>query len=284
MSRAHKRLEILNWVVFLLGVAVFVASFVVWFATPWPTEAARYAWRQWRAPQLALALDRTDAPLAMAIGNTYFGTAPLGNGIPAYDPALAKSAFEKALSIEPGVLWGHYSLARIAFAKGDFAGALREINAELAANPDNLRSLYVRGLIYGYRGKPGDLALAESDFHRFTLWAPTEWAGYNDLSWILAKEGKYGDIASLMQRAFASVPEGSENPWLLNELGLAELNLGQYAAAQVTLVKAQAAAAALTEGDWRHAYSGDSPATDQAGLAAFRAAVAENLARAQLGA
>ena len=119
---------------------------------------------------------------------------------------------------------GHYQLARIAFVRSDFDTALREINAELAANPENLRSLYVRGLIYGYRGLLGDLALAESDFTRFTEWAPSEWAGYNDLAWILAKEGKYQEIETVMARALKNVPGGTENPWLWNMLGVARLN------------------------------------------------------------
>src|SRR3990172_10167699 len=122
-----------------------------------------------------------DAGFLMRQGNFYF------NG-GAYDLEKAERAFQRAVRIEPGILWGHYQLARIYFVKGNFDKAIEEINKELEANPENLRSLYVRGLIYGYRNQFGDLELVENDFRRFTYWAPSEWAGYNDLAWILSKE------------------------------------------------------------------------------------------------
>jgi predicted Zn-dependent protease len=280
--RRHVEHQVGLWqgVIFLAGVIAFVGGPLVWFASPWPTEAARYAWREWEAPALALALDRGDTELAMEIGNTYFGAVIIGRREQRYDPALAKRAFEKALAIEPGILWGHYSLARIAFISGDSGTALAEIDAELAANPANLRSLYIRGLIYGYRALPGDLAKAEEDFTRFTQWAPSEWAGYNDLAWILAKEGKYEEVESVVATAFGKVPGGSENPWLLNMLGTARLNLGDRAGAVTAFTQALAYAQMLTEADWRTAYSGNSPASDEEGLEAFRASIKKNLAAA----
>lgn len=265
-------------------IVLLALGLVVWLITPWPTEAARYAWRRWQAPTLALTLDRSDAPLAMQIGNYYFGATILGRTIPAYDPALAESAFSKALAIEPGILWGHYSLARIAFAKSDFKTALAQINAELAAHPENLRALYIRGLIYGYRALPGDLALAEDDFANFAAWAPTEWAGYNDLAWILMKEGKYADAETAMATAFSRVPGAAENPWLWNALGSARLALGDYPSAAAAFERAKRSAAALTTADWYRAYSGDDPGDDAAGLASFRAGIDANLARASSGA
>src|SRR3989338_315442 len=122
------------------------------------------------------AWERIDPKLEMQTGNYYF------NG-GAYDLEKAEEAFKRALRADPKILWGHYQLARIYFVKGEKEKALKEINKELEANPANLRSLYVRGLINGYSG---DLKNAEEDFRRFTLWAPKEWAGYNDLAWILA--------------------------------------------------------------------------------------------------
>ena len=266
--------------IFLAGVAAFIGGPLVWYATPWPTEAASYAWRQWHMPRIALALDRRDAPLAMEIGNAYFGAVIIGRHVPKYDPALAKRAFKRALAIRPGILWGHYSLARIAFTEGDFVTAFREIDAELTANPANLRSLYIRGLIYGYRDAPGDLAKAEADFARFVEWLPTEWAGYNDLAWILAKEGKYAEIETLVARAFEKVPRGRENPWLWNQLGVARLNLGDKGGAREAFAQALTYAERLTPADWRAAYSGNSPESDGEGLAAFLAGIQGNLAAA----
>lgn len=272
----HRRGHFSRWLILGGGLCLFAGVAAVY----WYGDAeARYVWRQWHSPTLAIMLDRGDAPLAMEIGNAYFGSsASIASG--AFDPALAERAFAKAVAIEPGILWGHYSLARIAFAKGDFDTALREINAELAANPENLRSLYIRGLIYGYRGLPGDLALAETDFTHFTIWAPTEWAGYNDLAWILLKEGKYAQVEEVVTHAFANIHGLKENPWLWNELGVARLNLGEKVGARKAFTEALTAAELLTPADWRRAYSGNSPATDQEGLDAFLAGIRDNLAKA----
>src|SRR3989344_5032135 len=120
-----------------------------------------------------------DAAEAVRLGNYYFNGAG-GDGF-----GKAEAGFTKAVEIDPKILWGHYQLARVYFVKGEKDRALEEINKELEVNPENLRSLYVRGLIYESSGK---LAEAEADFKRFVLWAPKEWAGYNDLAWILAKE------------------------------------------------------------------------------------------------
>ena len=277
---ATHRIRFAHMAVFLAGAVLFIGGPIAWFATPWPTEAARYAWREWREPVLAIALDRSDARLAMEIGNAYYGAPPLGSRVPRYDPALAKRAFSKALAIKPGILWGHYSLARIAFAEGSFETALADINAELVANPENLRSLYIRGLIYGYRDRPGDLAHAESDFTRFTSWAPLEWAGHNDLAWILTKEGQYAEVEDVIKRAFAQVPEGRENPWLWNALGVARLNASDAEGAAEAFGEALARARELTPADWRRAYSGNNPARDAAGLEAFVSGILENLAHA----
>jgi len=276
----HRYQRLSHWLVFGLGLCLFAMAATVY----WCGDAeARYVWRQWHSPALAIALDRSDAPLMMEIGNAYFGAIIIGRAAPRYNPALAERAFEKALLMSPGILWGHYSLARIAFARGDFTTALVEVNAELTANPENLRSLYIRGLIYGYRNLPGDLALAEADFTRFVAWTPTEWAGYNDLAWILAKEGKYAEVESVMTRALTKVSDAQENPWLWNMLGVARLNLGDDLGAAVALTNALTYARSLTLADWREAYSGNSPAGGREGLEAFRAGIEENLAKVKGG-
>jgi len=241
---------------------------------------AHFVWQKWRMGAPAIMLDAHDAPLAMKIGNYYFGSAPVGDSIPAYDPQIAERAFSKALAIQPGILWAHYSLARIAFARGDFATALEEVNAELAANPENLRSLYVRGLIYGFRGFAGDLALAEADLRAFVAWAPAEWAGYNDLAWILLREGKYAETISVVDSASQKVPKALQNPWLLNDRGLALLNLDRMSEAKVAFEQAREYAAELTSADWRRAYSGNDPMSAADGLTAFRAGIEQNLQKA----
>jgi len=237
---------------------------------------ARTAWQKYHSPALALALAHQDTKLLMNLGNYYF------NG-GAYDLARARRAYEKALRVDSKILWGNYQLGRIYFVEGDFAKALEEINKELEANPENLRSLYVRGLIYGYRGQAGDLAKAEEDFQVFTMWSPSEWAGYNDLAWILAKAGKYEESKKAVLRAFENVPDGKENPWLWNSLGVALLNLGKISEAKTAFENALRYSEGVTEIEWRKAYPGNNPASAGEGPQAFRNAIEENLKRSGNG-
>ena len=235
---------------------------------------ARLAWQRYGNVPVALTLVSRNAELAMQIGNYYFGRG-------GYDLERAERGYQKALRAQPGILWGHYQLARIHFVRGDYEKAREEISGELAANPQNLRSLYVRGLIYGYRGYPGDFAKAEEDFRRFTKWAPKEWAGYNDLAWVLAKQGKHREAKQVIEAAFQEVPTAGENPWLWNSLGVAELNLKEYREANAAFIKAKELAEGLTPADWQGAYPGNNPSEAASGLTAFRAAIEENLRRAQ---
>lgn len=259
----------------LLFLLLLVLSMLSFFA--YGDSLARMAAYKYGNRDMALWLNRRDAKLAMFLGNYYFGQT-LGKS--EYDLTKAKRAFKKAVKITPGILWGHYQLARIAFAESDFTEALREINEELRFNPENLRSLYVRGLIYGYQG---DLEKAETDFSRFIAWAPMEWGGYNDLSWILSKRGKDAEAEKVIQQALRKVPDAEKNPWLWNSLGVAQLNLNDYNNAVTSFNKAQTLAENITNRDWRLAYPGNEPNSAADGLLAFRNAIEKNLlhARAQ---
>ena len=176
-----------------------VASSILIFSAK-QDALAKLLWQKYHLPNTAILLNQSDADLAMLVGSYHFNGV-IGGG--EYNLDIAEKAYKKAVSINPKILWGHYQLARIYFVKGDSARALEEINQELEANPENLRSLYVRGLISGYTK---NFAGAEKDFRRFTLWAPKEWAGYNDLAWILAKEGKYAETESAIKKAFQEIP------------------------------------------------------------------------------
>ena len=241
---------------------------------------ARLAWHRFNRPDIALLLVRRDTDFAMLLGNYYFGQTI---GRSEYDLAKAELALRKAVAADPDILWGHYQLARIHFVKGEYGAALEEVNVELAANPENLRSLYVRGLIYGYRNYTGDLKKAEEDFRRFTQWAPKEWAGYNDLAWVLSKQGKYVEAREALETAFGEVPEAGQNPWLWNSLGVTQQSTGSRVAARASFEKAKTLAEELSVVAWRSAYPGNDPASAEAGLAAFRAAIGENLTRARAG-
>lgn len=226
-------------------------------------------WEQYELPRVALALNSSNIDLAMQLGNYYFGGGD-------YDIEKSEQSYRQAVAIDDRVLWGHYQLARILFVKGEFGEALKEINLELEANPENLRALYVRGLIYGYSGQVDEAIL---DFERFVEWAPKEWAGYNDLSWLLSKAGRYEEARGVINEALQNVYRGDENPWLLNSLGLAELNLGNLREARTAFSKALTFAGSLTEEEWQKSYPGNDPDGLSGGLNAFREAIGENLRR-----
>lgn len=212
--------------------------------------------------------DYGDAEFMMRQGNYYFGQGT-------YDLKKAEGFFERAVRIQPDIFFGHYQLARIYFVKGEHERAIEEINKELEANPENLRSLYVRGLIYGTIGK---LEQAENDFKKFVAWAPVEWAGHNDLAWILAKERKYEEAEEVLVGALEKVPNAQKNPWLWNSLGVAQLNLKKYFSAKSSFLKAKDAAEALTLQEWQSAYPGNDPVESKNGLADFKKAIEVNIA------
>ncbi len=254
-------------------VSIFVLVFLIFSATR--DTLASFAWQKYRSAPFALALVRDDAEIAMNIGDYFFG----GGG---YNLGLSEQAYQKALVVAPGILWGHYQIARIRFVRGEYELALKEIEGELLSNPANLRSLYVRGLIYAYRGAPGDLLLAENDFMQFIAWAPTEWAGYNDLAWIFIREEKYGQAIEAVDKAFANAHGAEENPWLWNMKGVAELNLEKYGRAEVSFSRASALALALHEAEWRKAYPGNASADATEGLKQFRDSITKNLEKTRL--
>lgn len=221
----------------------------------------------------AYYLNYNDSELAMQMGNYYFG------GV-TYDLKKAAGSYNVAVKLEPKVLWGHYQLARIYFVMGDKTKATEEIDSELAANPDNLRSLYVRGLI---EDAEGNLPAAEADFTRFVSWAPAEWGGYNDLSYVLAEEGKYAQSEATVNKALKHVPDAKDIPWLWNSKGLAELNELHFSQAQVSFEKALVLAKAITPAEWHRAYSGNDPAATAQSINNFQNAIQSNILMAKQG-
>jgi hypothetical protein len=268
-----------------IGRGVLISTFVVlalWFYTPLPTLAARYAWDEWHAGTLALSLNRSDALLASAIGAYYFGNqfATSTTAARPYNLFLARKAFGKSIDIDPSMPFTHYLRARVAFVQSDFGAALEDLTTELTLAPENKRTLYMRGLVYAYRGETNDLFLAEQDFKAFVAWAPKEWAGYNDLAFVLAKEKQYGNAATVLKEGIAKADGGETNPWLWNALGIMELNLENPLAALTALTKAQTFAASLAEVDWQRAYPGNDPSGAADGIEAMRTGIAKNLVAA----
>lgn len=255
-----------SWHIWVSIFAVFIFGFL--FSMD---AIAKTAWGK-GYQNLALVFNRSDAELAMKLGNYYFNGGE-------FDLEKAERSYRKAIDLDNKIFWGHYQLARIYFVKGEYEKAIVEINKELEANPENLRSLYVRGLIYGTKGK---LAEAESDFKGFVAWAPYEWAGYNDLAWILAKERKYEEAEKVLTEALRKVLNGEKNPWIWNSLGVAQLNLKEYYEAKKSFQKAKELANLMTLKEWQSAYPGNDPAETEKGLLDFKEAIEENLRRSSV--
>ena len=228
---------------------------------------ALYLWQKYQNADYALILVSNNADLAMNLGWHFF------NG-GAYDLPRAKKAYLKALKAKPDIVLAHYQLARIYFVEGQFDEAFSEINREIDGNSSNLRALYVRGLIYAYQD---DFLRAEDDFNRFIVWAPAEWAGYNDLSWVLLEQEKYAQSREIIKRALIMAPEADNNPWLLNALGVSELNLGSHKDAANAFRRARNLVESLTIADWKKSYPGNDPAAAIGGLSSFKEAISENL-------
>jgi len=266
-----------------LGIfAILFAVFVGGFYTPASTLAAWYVWDEWHAGRLALALDRNDASLALAIGSYYFGNqAAIGKAEERpYELPFALRAFGKAITIHPSLPLAHYMRARIEFIQSDFDRAIEDLNAEFVLQPENKRVLYMRGLTYAYRGLPGDLLLAEQDFSAFAAWAPREWAGYNDLAFVLGKEKKYKEAMIILKEGIEKADGGKENPWLWSALGVMELNLDNPAAALASFTKAQSFSETLTETDWQRAYPGNKSILAEKGIENMKMGIAKNIVTA----
>ena len=261
--------------------ASFCIAVIVWFLTPLPTLVAQFFWLEFHSGPFALALDRGDANLAANIGMYYFGNQRMiGSGQHPYDIAFAERALEKAIAINPTLQGAHYTLGRIEFVNSEFDAALANLSFELTLYPENKRPLYIRGLVYAYRGKEGDLALAADDFQAFVTWSPLEWAGYNDLAYVLAKEKQYAKARDVLKDGIIHADAGAGNPWLWNTLGVMQMNLHESKAAVVSFQQAQTFAATLTDIDWQRAYPGNDPTTAAGGLASFKNGILENLAGA----
>ncbi len=166
--------------------------------------------------------------------------------------------------------FAHYQLARIYFVENKLVEAKKEIDIALVKNPDNQRAFYIRGLIDGFAKNYGE---AISDFEKFTAWSPKEWAGWNDLAWVSYEAGDY---TKAKEAAFEGLKIDAVNPWLLNNLGLAYLGLGEKKRAQEIFIKTQEKADLLTIEDWQKAYPGNNPNSAEWSLAKFRANVKYN--------
>ncbi|KKW19729.1 MAG: Tetratricopeptide TPR_1 repeat-containing protein [Parcubacteria group bacterium GW2011_GWA2_51_10] len=241
-----------------------LASTVAILLCAFALSAGSTIWQYTRSASLATLRSPHDAALRFEIGNYYFGAG-------AYDLKKAEKYFRETLELDAEFQGSHYQLARVYFIRGDFYDALREINEEIQMYPDNKRSNYVRGLIYGYTGK---LPKAEADFQEFLEWKPDSWAGHNDLAWIYFQRGKYQEAVDAAAEGLRIAPY---NPWLLNSEGVSLLNIGDKKGARAAFERALMILESMSPEDWGRAYPGNDPNVYQTGFDSMKSAIQKNL-------
>ncbi len=208
----------------------------------------------------------SDPQIVFAVGEYNFGGG-------AYNMSLAERAYKKTLSLDSSYPWANYQLGRIYLVKNKMLTAKSFLDKELEIYPDHDRVYYVRGIVNGFAK---DLSTAEKDFETFINAHPSEWAGYNDLAWILLKGKKWQEAKNVIKRGLDATGD-NQNPWLWNGLGVAELNLSDYKNAKVSFETALVFAQELTESDWVRAYPGNDPKEASTGLLAFKEALKKNI-------
>ncbi|MFA7319314.1 MAG: tetratricopeptide repeat protein [Parcubacteria group bacterium] len=197
-------------------------------------------------------------------GNYYFN-----NG--AYDTKKSERYFSWALRLNPQADAAYYQLSRIHLVGNELDLARNEIDRSLAINPQNQRAFYIRGLINAYDKKYDD---AISDFQKFVAWAPAEWAGYNDLAWVYSLNKDFENTKNIAQVGLDKT--GDRNPWLLDNLGVAYINLGESKKAEEIFAKVKDISGDMTAEEWAMAYPGNDPSLADMTLGKFKTDVDTN--------
>ena len=227
----------------------------------------------WHAPLANLYEDisyslHPSAERAYAIGVRHFN----GQNPRTYNIHRAAAYFDRAVRLDPSLLYIHHEIARIHFLHGDFADAMAEINTQIAEHGDATpNSYYVRALIEGYMG---EYASSAEDYEHFLKFYPHDWAGINDYAWVLLKAGRARDAEVATTEGLKYFPN---NPWLLNSRAIALNELGRPKEAAVQIEQAWVAVQEVGRQEWLHSYPGNDPSVARQGLAAFRLAVAANM-------
>jgi tetratricopeptide (TPR) repeat protein len=208
-------------------------------------------WKYTRNERIADLFISNNEQFYYSVGRYYFNQE-------SYDLDKAEKAFRRVLKINPNASYAHYQLGRIYFIHGKFDRSLDELHTEITLHPENKRTHYMLGLVYGYRGNAGDLEISEQHFIEFTKWATKNWAGYNDLAWIQIRLKKHNEARDTIYRAFEILPKTKDtNPWMWTTLGIAELNLGSYTNARDAFLYARSISEKIDPEYFISAYPGN---------------------------
>jgi tetratricopeptide (TPR) repeat protein len=187
------------------------------------------------------------------------------------EPALAETAYLKAIELDPRLVGPYLDLARVYGTSGRYDQALAKTDEALKANPRNLGALMLAGTLHE---RKGDNAKAEAAYARvleinsrfapaannlaYLLGerdadmeralqlaqtakevAPDEPHISDTLGWILYKRGVYQRAVALLKESAARVPD---NPVIQYHLGMAAVKAGDRETAKRALTVAAGSA------------------------------------------
>ena len=200
-----------------------------------------------------IACWREDTSACTRLGSIYFSPA-------AYNLDKAEFYFRKADALNPNATGILYYLGRIEFIRGDLNTSIFYMDRAIKIDADFEQAYYMRGLAEGYAGY---FPQAIRDFQTYTSMAPDQWAGWNDLSFVYFKAGKFKEAEDTARAGLEIFPD---NPWLNNALGVALLNQQKFQDAEAYLQAALARFEQLTLTEWGSAYPGNNPISYESGL------------------
>ena len=165
-----------------------------------------------------------------------------------------------------------YLLARVYMAQQDTEAVIAAANVYLDVFPENKRMHYLRGLAQGYEE---NFDQAIDDFQTFIAYAPDEWAGYLDLSWVYFQNGQMSQSQQVISDAIDRFPD---NAWLESAYSVILHNQGNEKVALYYAERALQHAQSVSAQDWRRAYSANDPRRVDSDLADFIGVLNYNLA------
>ena len=209
----------------------------------------------------------TSSSINLKIGNIFFGKIPK-----LYNVNLANFFFTQSAytPVSPAVTYAHYQLGRTYFIRGELGAGLFETEEELRLHPENKRSYYMIGLIYGYMGEEQK---AIDAFGKFISWKPESWAARNDKAWL---EFRIGDIDAALA-TIEPVAHLTDNAWVQNTYGTLLMNKKKYKEAAQAYEYAKFAAEKMTPKEWGNTYPGNDPRVYTTGLNAMRLSIETNI-------
>ena len=264
MSPHRKKITIRHRISWYGAVLIIWAVSMLWFGRH---ALAEIVWYE-HAIGLPLSIVGTESVHTnMQLGNYFFSHDH-------YDLNRAQKHYKKVIEADPFFKGAHYQLGRTYFVTGNLTQAMRNVDIEMIINPQLGKTHYMRGLIAGFQKK---LNLAGTEFFKFIKTDSANWAGYNDLAWILFQQGRFSDAQQVVEIGLGYTPN---NAWLLNSYGTVLLAQKKGAEAKPILEKSKTFFGRMQPSDWGEAYPGNSPNVLSEGLEASIQATERNIMRA----